>query len=607
MRPPHFIKPTVRIDRPTAVIFCDTETFQDKRPDGSVRHSLRLGVGEYCRTRGGEVLRHQETFSFDQTCDFWDWVEKKVKSRRKVTLVTHNLTFDLSILDAYTALGETGFELQGFYTKGQVGIFRWHKERMNLMALDNGNFFQGKLEKWGKVVGMPKIEVEWAEATEAELWDRCRRDVEIMVHLWRLWYAFLDENDCGDFKPTVASTAFGTWRHRFMPRNVWVHSDERVLSLERDAYKGGRVECFRVGELTDGPYFALDINSMYGYVMARGEYPAGFIGWKETGSVALLQKRLQRYSVVARLIVAVNEPWYPVDLDGFTCYPLGEFETTLTTAELILALRRGWVKSVGPMAWYLKRRLFTSYAEYFYNLRLRYTEAGQDGFSRIAKLLVNGLYGKFGQKGFHQKVIGTCDPSLCEVRKVYSEERKAHYRMIFLGGQVFEQWEEGEGYHSFPAIAAHVTANSRLYLTRLMRRVPAGHVFYCDTDSLMVDQEGLEALGPFLHPTNLGALKVEAQGETLLIHAPKEYVLGDKIKHKGIRLEAQEVEPGVYAQDQWPGFNGLLQSGSMVDYVVKPILKHSRRVIHSGVVLPSGWVAPLELTRSVSGEPSPSD
>ena len=597
IRREHFLNPTTRTHRPSRVIFFDTETNQEKRRNGETVHTLRLGCGVFCRTRRDEVLHPQSQIDFRTTEDWWGWVEQMAEQRQKTYLVSHNLGFDLPITHAFTELPARGWRLESWWVKGMTGIFRWRKDRAKIVGLDDTNFFQGKLEKWAALVGQEKVQVDFENTTEEELWKRCRSDVDIMIRLWRLWFSFLDEADCGDFKPTVSSTAFGTWRHRFMPRPLFIHADERALTLEREAYKGGWVECLWTGERDDGPFYYLDVNSMYGYVMARGLYPLDLIASKSHIPMEQLDRELHRHAMIARVRLDVDEPFFPHDLGGVNCYPVGEFETTLTTPEIIEAHRRGWIRSVGEAAIYVLQPLFADYAQEFYRLRLAYLQDGNQGFAALCKLFINGLYGKFGQRGIKQEDIGECDPNRCGVEELYEQDTGRYCQLVYLGGRVYKVWAEGEAYNSAPGIAAHVTAYARLTLTHLMRKVPAGHLFYMDTDSLIVDEIGLTSLQPFMNETALGALKVQQTSARLAIYAPKDYVMDGEVRRKGVRSDALEIAPSTFVQDQWMGLSGLMRAGRVDEVVVKPITKHLSRVVKSGEVGPAGWVRPWRVER----------
>ena len=600
---PHVLDPTVSMKRPNRVIFFDTETRQDPPINNVTNHHLKVGVAQFCIRNKDGYLELNKELIFYTPSEFWTWVDETCKKKSTTYLVAHNMTFDLAVVNAFTEFPRHGWDLGSFYSKGMVSIFRWKEKERRLIGLDNSNFFAGKLDEWGKRLGYPKLTIDFDTCTDDELLIYCRRDVEIMVKLWRMWVEFLDVNRCGSFKPTVSSTAFNTWRHRFMPDTVHIHTDELATHLERGSYKGGRTECLWVGRREDGPFYYMDVNNMYGYVLANCEFPSGLWNSIPKADPYQLAYKLKRHAVIAQVRIDVDEPWFPYRLGSHTCYPVGEFWTTLTTPELKLVIDRGWLRDVGAMSWYRKAPLFAEYVNEFTDLRHSYDAEGREGFSKICKLLVNGLYGKFGQRGMKQEIIGKCDPSIMKRETILDAEHNLIFDQVYLAGTIFKESRHGEAFHSFPAIAAHVTAEARIYLFALAQKVPKDHVFYMDTDSLLVDEQGYLALADLMDPSHIGMLKVETTSPWLEINAPKDYKMQDRIKTKGIKLDAEILADGRFRQTHWTKLNGLIRDGTLEGYTTRTVEKEQKRIIYSGRVQNFGWVAPLRLAL----EPEPGD
>lgn len=590
-------------ERPANVIFFDTETQQTDIDTRTQKHTLKIGVVQHYRAVDDDRLRLQSELVFRHNAEFWDYVDGRCRQKTTTYLTAHNIVFDLAVLNGFSELAERGWELESFYTKGMVSIFRWKNGTRKITGIDNGNLFPGKLRLWGDILGFPKGEVDFDTVSEDDLIVYCRRDVEIMVKCWLTWLDFLDVQDCGSFRVTVGSTAFSAWRHRFLKAKVHIHDNPLAMMLERESYKGGRVEVLYKGRLDDGPFYYLDINNMYGYVLTRYTYPSGIWDAKETDSISMLIKKLEKYAITARVTINTTEPYFPYKFNGHTCYPVGRFTTTLTTPEIHLCFQRGWMEAVHAIAWYRQEPLFAEYVKTFYDLRMKYRKEGNSGFAQICKLLVNSLYGKFGQQGFEQKVIGKTDIQDIWTESVLDIVTQEFYRHIALGGQIYEERKTGESYNSFTAIAAHVTAYARLYLYRLCLLVPHGHVFYMDTDSLIVDKVGKEHLAALMDENTLGSLKVELESPWVEINAPKDYAMEGRSRMKGVTPGSKEVQPGIFEVTQWERLNGMIRRGTSNGYYTRKGLKHQRRNITSGVVLPSGWVQPFEIDLPASVVP----
>jgi hypothetical protein len=556
---------------------------------------LKLGHVAHCRTIALDTLRLQARLDFTLSSELWTWIEPRCRSNTTTYLVAHNIVFDLAVTDGFSELARRGWTLEALYSKGITAIFRWRKGRKKLIGIDNTNLFPGKLEKWGEVLGLPKLEINFNTVSDSDLAIYCRRDVDIMLASWRNWLSFLDVHDLGAFKMTVGATALNAWRHRFMPVAVHIHSNPKALELERESYHGGRVECLWTGKRQDGPFYYLDVNSMYGYVLSRYNFPAGLSGYVETDEISLLIRRLERHSVIARVLIETDTPWYPVFYQKQIVYPTGMFWATLTTPEIIHAGQAGALRGVSAVAWYRQAPLFSKFVHYFYELRQSYHTDELKAYNNICKLLINSLYGKFGQLGMRQEKIGECPVDQIWSSNGYDIAKDEYFRQFALAGGVYEERRSGEAYNAFPAIAAHVTAYARLYLYRLVQKVPAGHVFYMDTDSLVVDEIGKQALFASMNSSRLGALKVEHSSQTLEIYAPKDYKMDGRNRTKGIRSDAVQIAPDVYQQVQFSRLEGLIRQGSLTGAVTRMIEKRLDRRVRSGLVLASGWIEPFRL------------
>ena len=145
------------------------------------------------------------------------------------------------------------------------------------------------------------------------------------------------------------------------------------------------------------------------------------------------------------------------------------------------------------------------------------------------KLLLNSLYGKFGQNPYRRSVMthNTGDPipdghTLTNPRWPNHREWPYHY-----------VWNYAEADYFIPQIAAHITAlaRERLWLgiygaehsgTAGEELSPyAKHTYYVDTDSLITDAE----LPSHLSGKELGQWELERRGAMAIFLRPKEYIL----------------------------------------------------------------------------------
>jgi len=293
--------------------------------------------------------------------------------------------------------------------------------------------------------------------------------------------------------------------------------------------------------------------------------------------------------------VQTDIPTFPLRAGSFNIYPVGTFQAVLSTPELNFALERCRVLKVGRVAIYERAAIFAAYASYFAELKEQYEQEGNGPFRAIAKKLSNSLYGKFGQTNIETDLSFDMPP-LAPREAPYYDWRTKHWCRIYkLGYQVVYERSGDESFNSFPAIPAHVTAYARMYLWSLIEQAGRENVFYCATDSLIVNEQGFLSLHDRIDDHKLGYLKVQNVAENLEIYGPNNVRLGDRLKSGGIRNNAVKLASGTYEQDMFLGLRGAIRVGNPDLVTVKKVRKRVYRRIRTGVVNSNRRIDPFRL------------
>jgi hypothetical protein len=594
-RVPHFIRPNKKEDRPRRAVFFDTETTPVPLPGGGYRLELKLGWACYWDRSGPESCISLEWHFFTTREGFWTFLSEHLDPDDDLYLVAHNIAFDWRIVGGFDHAKREKWWIDFLYHKGMTTLLRYETRQGALQLLDMGNFFSTTLAEIGEVVGVEKTAVDFDKCSWQELSDYCRNDVQILVRAWETWLSFLDEHDLGDFRLTLAAQAMSAYRHSAMNYPIKIHTDLSVCELERQAYRGGRVECFAVGELPKEAYYQVDVNGMYCAMMSWHEYPRMLKSWPLSLSLKQLGATIKKHCVIARVIIRTDIPAFPLRAGSFNIYPVGVFQAVLSTPELEFALDRCEILKVGKVALYEKAPIFRSYANYFAELKEYYEQQDNRPFRAIAKKLANSLYGKFGQTDIETDLSFDMPPLAPREAPYYDWRTKTWCRIYKLGYQVVYERSGGESFNSFPAIPAHVTAYARMYLWSLIEQAGHENVFYCATDSLIVNQQGFDSLADKIDDHKLGYLKVQHTSKNLEIWGPNNFRLGDRLKSGGIRKSAAQVARDAFEQDQFLGLRGAIRAGNPDLVVVKRIKKKMHRRIKTGVIQTTGKVDPFRL------------
>ena len=296
-------------------------------------------------------------------------------------------------------------------------------------------------------------------------------------------------------KGTIASNAMQIYRAGMKEPLKGIDSDtERFI---RQAYFGGRVEIFKLEGYGLNCY---DFNSLYPATMIENTFPVGLPVWVDEWADGLPGY----YEAEVDMPDEINIPCLPIVKDGKLIFPVGTFRGFFSSCELERAKSCGAkVKIRRGVCFHISKPIFGDYVRELYAMKSKANKEGADYM--IAKLYLNGLYGKFGQRR-EQTAIVRCS---------LSEASNKGFTPYLPEFGLYLEHTKSRGAYIMPNIAAWVTAKARLKLHEVLN----DDTHYCDTDSVFTP----EILEHDAH--RLGALKFEKFIEHAYFILPKLYRL----------------------------------------------------------------------------------
>lgn len=295
----------------------------------------------------------------------------------------------------------------------------------------------------------------------------------------------------------------------------------------RPYYMGGRVECFKRGEIR-GDLKLYDVNSEYPAAMHSFAHPAG-------NQYKIRYNLPDNGNVFFAIIRAESKGALPLRGKRGLEFPHGENVFHACSHEIIAARQLGLlkIKEVIECREFIDSQNFAAYVDHFSDLKVAAEEVGDKGGRLFAKLFMNNAYGKWGQDPSKYRDYLLIDAE-SDVPDGYLISGQFGERFIAERPTELKSW-------SFKnvAIAASITSAARSILLRGIHS--AVNPVYCDTDSIICDDLDME-----LHPTKLGAWKLEASGDRIYIAGKKMYALFDgdvcvKKASKGVQLDAATI------------------------------------------------------------------
>ena len=246
-RTPHVLRAEKTLAVPRHVIFFDCESNMITMPDGSIEHRLKLGWA--CYLRQGDSTRREKQYwiKFISPDDFWCFVLANCTNKNRLWVIAHNLSFDFTLIEGFRFLRDNDFKCKFFYSSGITTLIKVKKKGYSIMFVDSLNWFKESVEKIGERIDLPKLKIDFETAGESELSTYCKRDVEILVAVFKQLVRFLRDNRISRLCYTIGSTAMAAYLFRHYRTKIYIHNNEQAINLERAAYKGGRTECFYIG------------------------------------------------------------------------------------------------------------------------------------------------------------------------------------------------------------------------------------------------------------------------------------------------------------------------------------------------------------------------
>lgn len=610
-------------------IFVDTESTSVQLTKDKKVLTFKMGCSIFWNRK--QNLKKETTFY--KVNDFWNDVElffsKEIKN---ILLFAHNTQFDFKMLDGFNQLLNRDWELISQYVKNKTFILIFKKENYTLHIWDTMNYAPKKLEIIGESVGFSKLKVDFDNVSNKELEIYCKRDTEIIFQFIKKLVDFLEINDLSRLKATAGSLSFNSFRHKFYnPENfkIFIHNWTRTIKLERNSYRGGITDVFKTGKSKE-KLIKLDINSMYSYTMKNKELPIKLLGWfhesKHTNKklLEIYQKSKQNnYGIIIKATIELSKDNAYI-LNKFrnkSLFVYGEFKISLCTPEIEFVEQYGNIITIHEISIYKTEKIFEDFVSFFYDIRNKAKKENNLIDNEFCKLMLNTQYGKWGQREIEYERLNEDSEFLkwykdiIELRILKIKEKNPDFtfdkQMAYLGSI------EGEGelyvvnnglyllkhtsknaYDSFVAIASFITSYSRMLLIKYLLSAERENVYYCDTDSLVVNKIGYNNLltTGFISESELGLLKIEDEGIGSF-YSPKFYDFNTERKCKGIKegslLLLENDIKTVHQVENWQRWKTDLSNGYNNEQIITLSPKQSNKIYTKGKVDKNGNVIPF--------------
>ena len=373
------------------------------------------------------------------------------------------------------------------------------------------------IEKIGKMVGVEKLKGthNYTELKNyTDIWDVSQEELAYLendVEILRLLIIRLKA--MGIKQMTMSSSSYDGWKKTqwLFSKSLTKSNDAYVNQAIDRSYKGGITMLnpeYDSVELND--VISYDVNSLYPSQMLNNTMPVGDPIVFDTFEEATKDSSHKKFIMVVYVVdMKVLNGYHPfIGLSSGFLFSSYKYERTIQDKtlylwkdeyDLFMDYYDGDYEVIRVLAFKERADVFTNYLDKWKTIK----ETTQDAVEKqIAKLMMNSLYGKFGQKDsrIKKKVVGA----------------------DLLDGRILYDNIEEEAPYKFRPIASYITSMSRCVLIKAIQE-NAENFVYCDTDSLYL-KDLKEAKNIPISSNIIGNWKFESHYTRFKCIKPKCYI-----------------------------------------------------------------------------------
>lgn len=512
-----------------------------------------LDIGYY----DGETIRY-----------FSNWKDyiAYLRTIRKDTLVYSHNGGGFDYVNFLIDLFRNGISFSAMMKNSKIFCF-WIDEMPNIKFVDSFCILPVSLEKIAKsFTDLEKLKIDESVYKKMEVFKKQNKSkyyqyleldcVTLYNAIIKFRQIINEIHEIGNIPLSIGGTSMRLFIKEFLDHKIVVPSKSEK-DFVFSGYIGGRCEYLGFGNKNREGWYertnGYDFNSHYPAQMIKHKFPIYKGSWTNKGVYENDELQTGVYRATFKQTTGRIPILKPQNLDydfsGSGIY---------THLELNQILRMGGkVEIIEGYHYEFCEDIFAKFVDFFFSKRIQAQKIGDDARNILYKLVLNNLYGKFGQR------------DEVESLQVLSEEQAfnlIHHKEINELVRIDESTafysvrEEKKCRTSFPTIAAMITASARIQLCEVLESCE--YPIYCDTDSIHCQDE----LSDDLLGDDLGKLKVEFYNSYARYGGKKSYeIQGEKIRQKGIPNKA--INPDLFSE--------MFEKGKAEIIYQKPLLLKS--------------------------------
>jgi hypothetical protein len=618
-----YLRTNDRVWTPPCLITFDTEATRHQRADGEDQ-ALRLWCArlddrrtQKWRERANLTARGHTGAQLAKAVD--DWLARRLTA----WLYCHNLGYDLVTSQLVEHLCYLGWSVESCSSNPEYLFLAMAKGEHRLTLTDLHHLIPARLASIGSMVGLDKMRTPGPEATEADWFTYCGRDVDVTAEAVLALMAHWDDYGLGNWSLSGASCGFRAMRHTLGRRSITLIEDPDGSANDRAAIYGGRRYCWRHGAQPLGRYTEVDYTQAHATTAASWPMPVKRGPWfpaLDPGHMAVDGK----YAIViAEVEIECDRPRYPCRVGGRVWYPVGRFRTVMASPEIAWARDNGDLVSIGRGQFHYTSRVLAPFFGRVLETSLKGGEATPPIVAAMWRQWGRSVVGKFAQRGYRLEQTRMLTDRAWYYERATDAESGTQYWLVHYNGHIYRAIPEGDGAQAYPAVLALVESYERVAIGQAAELFGDQVVIQCDTDGVWIDAGALEMGAPTGLGFDLGEVPRQARidlavdvvnnlggplklrpkhsAQRFAVWGPQNIDAEAHTKHSGRPARLTEVSPGVWTGEIFPSVARQMARGADGVYRTEQVTWTRPANAVPGWVLADGAVRPVETVTDAAG------
>lgn len=482
---------------------------------------------------------------FHDKKELWNHVlelgRKEQKRKKQLTVYSHNANYDFS---GYANLMDKNIR---YYSIRPFIAEYAENNRVMVKFLDSMGIFKMSLKKLGKIIGLEKIEtpkelIEGGKIENKEQIEKyVKRDCEIVMKAIKRIKDKIKSEGIKINKIYTSSQIAIAYFIKFIKereeyKELFYNQERGIIYGTRNkkkvhgAYRGGRVECFKLGEFEN--VYNIDVNNLYGYSSMNIKFPNIKTETLIGNPLRIFEKeKLLKNIGISRCLVINKDNkigLLPIRTNNGNYYPKENryLIGTWTNMELEKAEKEGY--EIIDIEWTIcykeMKNPFKELTPELYKLR----KSGNEFDDWFYKEMQNRCYGKLAQNRNNYEII------IDDIESAEEYKNNGYEIVKDMGyNYAYEKKKKGKikKYYA-PIIPTLINAYARIYMYDNFKKINEDDLLYTDTDNCMMRGNHIK---DFKIGNNIGEFKIVNMNENVKIYGKKTYSIGSEIKISGFR------------------------------------------------------------------------